>query len=54
MMISHQLAIFCYINENGEMFPTTTLQEFTTSDGIFNISLMKMNTNLMMMSGPIL
>ena len=44
----------CYINENGKMLPTTTLQEFTTSDGLFNISLIKMNINMMMMSGPIL
>ena len=44
----------CYIHENCEMLPTTTCKNFTTSDGIFNISLMKMNINMMMMSGPIL
>ena len=29
-------------------------KNFTTSDGIFNILLMKMNINMMVMSGPIL
>ena len=42
----------CYIKENGEMLITTTLQEFYNL--IFNISLMKMNINMMTMSGPIL
>ena len=44
----------CYINENGKTLPTTTLQEFYNSDGTFNMSLMKMNINMLMMSGPIL
>ena len=45
-----------YINENGQMLATTptTCKTFITPDGIFNISLMKMNINMMMMSGPIL
>ena len=46
----------------GYVFPMTMMKNcqlqlcknLTISDGIFNISLMKMNINMMMMSGPIL
>ena len=44
----------CYINENGKQFIENLGRNFTTSDGIFNIFLMKMNINMVIMSGPII
>ena len=45
----------CYINENGEKLHRKLMKEFfTTSDGIFNILLMKIKINMVIMSGPIL
>ena len=44
----------CYINQNGEKKYRKLLKEFSTSDGLFNILLMNMNINMVIMSGPIL
>ena len=33
----------CYSNNNGEMLHQTPLQELLTSDGLFNISLIKVD-----------
>ena len=44
----------CYMNQNGEKLYRKLMKEFSTSDGIFNILLMNMNINMVIMSGPIL
>ena len=54
MMISHQLVIYVLSMRMVKCYQLQLCKNFTTSDGIFNISLMKMNINMMMMSGPIL
>ena len=43
-----------YINQNGEKLHRKLMKDFSTSDGLYNISLMKMSINMMIMSGPIL
>ena len=57
-MISHHPVIYVVTKTNGdsvvEKLPTTPLQEFTTADGIYNISLIKMDMNMMMMIDSIL
>ena len=44
----------CFPMKMVKSYQLQLSKNFTTSDGIFNISLMKMNVNMMMMSGPIL
>ena len=44
----------CYINRNGEKLHRKLLKDFLTSDGLYNISFMKMSINMIIMSGPIL
>ena len=43
----------CYINDNGEKLHRKLVEEFSISDGIFNILLMNMNINMVIMSTPI-
>ena len=54
MMISHHVVIYVIPMKMVRSSIKHLCQNFTTSDGRFNISLMKMNINMMMMSGPIL
>ena len=44
----------CYINENGEKLYRKLMKEIFNLDGIFNILLIKMNINMVIMNGPIL
>ena len=50
----HQLVIYVISLKMVKCYQLQLCKNFTTSDGIFNISLMKMNSYMMMMSGPIL
>ena len=39
----------CYTNDNGEKLHHIPMQEFTSSDGSYNISLIKMDMNMVIM-----